>query len=69
MTMRDAAPATPATLHGQTVRLWWAKLGRLMCRHADRVIVTGDRMFVKCDVCDRERPGIVLTNSAKARWS
>jgi hypothetical protein len=45
------------------------RAGQTLCLHADRVIYTGDRIFVKCDRCQRETPGTALGEIPETRRS
>ena len=44
----------------RVVQLGIAKLGQTVCRHAYGLIVTRDRLYLRCSLCGRESVGFVL---------
>ncbi len=49
------------------VHLWWAKLGQAFCRHTPVLVPHRDRLFIRCDSCGAESPGIVFDTPDQRR--
>jgi hypothetical protein len=47
------------------VRVALEKIGRALCRHAFVLVQQRDRLFLRCDACGAESPGISVTPAAR----
>lgn len=59
-TANPSTPPSVAERNRRIVRIALEKIGQLTCRHAFIVVQTRTRMFLRCDVCGAETPGIVF---------
>lgn len=63
----SAAWSAPATDRDPIVRLALKKLGQLTCRHFYRLMRRRDRLFLRCDYCQRETVGIIVADRISHR--